>query len=268
MSQDFTTELEQRLHLLAEEAAPPPVATSDDVARGRRGLARRRTAAGAAVLATAAVVTVAALGLGGDSDTAGPGPAGPGPSTTATDPAPPSPSPTPTGAPPDRRSGKQLLTAWARALGSHLDPDGGHLQRKPDNLQGGAGLGTKLGWRVEGESGLGMVQVYVGRDAFSGSYTGLTCGSGPACETVTVGGVEMRIQRVDGTTSVYHVQPDGDRVFLYLDPLFGNNSLTPLASLDFPLRVLAAAVSDPAFTTPTPRQVNGASASFGFPELG
>lgn len=265
MTTDFTTELEQRLRDLADGATPPAPAAADDLGRGRRGLARRRLAVGAVALTTAAVVAVAALGLTGGSDAAGPAPAEEGPATTATDPTP-SPSPTPEPEPVDRRNGRQLLTAWARALATHLDPQREHLQRRPDNLQDGYGLGTKLGWEVEGESGLGMVQIYVGRDAFQGSFTGYSCPRGPSCEKVTVDGVEMQVQRIDGTVGVYHVQPDGDRVFLYLDPLFGNNSLTPVESLDFPLRTLAAAVSDPAFTTPTQKQVDGASASFGWPD--
>ncbi len=157
-------------------------------------------------------------------------------------------------------------TAVLRLVGGHLADRWGR-PKSVATLGYGLSAATRIGMLGVGASGLGMVQVYVGRDAFRGSYTGLTCSSGPPCETVTVGGVEMRVQRSDGTTSIYHVQPDGDRVFLYLDPLFGNNSLTPLESLDFPLRTLAAAVSDPAFTTPTQRQVDGASTSFGWPDF-
>ena len=267
MTHDFQTVLEDRLQTLAESAPPPPLAAADDVERGRRGLVRRRAAVGAAALATAAVVTVGAVGVTAGSDDAGPDPAAPGPSTTATDPVSPSPSPTPA-EPVDRRNGKQLLTDWAKALARHLDPSGGHLQTRPDNYQGGGGLGTKLGWSVPGEDGLGMVEIFVGRGAFAGSF-GPSCDriSAP-CDEVTVRGVEMRVQRIGDTTAVYHVQDDGDRVWLYLDPLFGNNSLVPVESLDFPLRTLAAAVSDPAFTTPTRQQVDGASASFGWPDPG
>ena len=268
MTHDFRTVLEDRLQSLADSAPPPPLAAADDVERGRRGLVRRRAAVGAAALATAAVVTVGAVGVTGGSDDAGPDPAAPVPSTTATDPVSPSPSPPPA-EPADRRNGKQVLTDWAETLARHLDRQGGHLQTRPDNVQGGGGLGTKLGWSVPGEHRLGMVEIYVGRDAFQGGFWQYSCDRySPPCETVTVRGVEMRVQRADGATAVYHEQPDGDRVFLLIDPLFGNNSLVPLDDLDFALRTLAAAVSDPAFTTPTRRQVDGASASFGWPDPG
>ena len=50
-------------------------------------------------------------------------------------------------APVDQRTGRELLKDYRDVIAEHIDPDGTHLQKKPDNLQSGGGLGTKLGWR-------------------------------------------------------------------------------------------------------------------------
>lgn len=118
-----------------------------------------------------------------------------------------------------------------------LDPDGGHLNYDTSSLQGGGNahgqsLGIKLGWSVKGDTGEGMVQVAIASPGAAG-LLGPCAYFGP-CRDVTVPGHgQVRISGDPDSGDGYAVQltqADGEEVSIVVDPLFGNNSLTPTSA--------------------------------------
>jgi hypothetical protein len=255
------TEWAERLEALAAREDASGFDVRDDVARGRARLLRNRVGvAGAAVLAGAVVLgTGLALGGGGTGHAApGPGPADGGPTATATYHAPlvtlsPSaPPPTPTTPEPDARdawlrtqldrpwSGPQDIPfkAWRndlfRTARSVLDPSGTHLTYSSAGLnsgsdQHGVGLGIKLGWAEPGAAGQGMVQVEVTSEGGSDQERCALTGEFGCPRTVHAGGATLKVGNGDGGAFiVLYRQPDGERSVVLVDPLFGNNSRTPV----------------------------------------
>lgn len=267
----FDQDLTDRLHAAADAIVVDDVATHesvhDDVARGRRGLRRRRTLTALCSLGVVAVVGVGAtLAFGSDGDRATPvATASDTPTPTAT----PSATATQTPEPADTRNAKQLLTDQAKVLEGYLDPSGTHLDTKVTGFQGsGDGLGAKLGWSVPGEPGLGMVEFFVGRDTGSVDDAFATfCDPSTPCESRHVHGVRVQVQHQGGSTGLIVHRDDGSFVEFLIDPLFGNNSLTPVESLDLPIATLVEAALDPGMVRATREQVDGASDAFGFPDL-
>ena len=253
-----TLDLETRLRELAASVPPPSTPVEQDLERGRRRMRRTRflvtggAAAGVAAIAIAAALTGAAL------DAPGTAPDGP-----ATHGAPAKPTPTHKPVVPDRTGG-ELLQRYRNVLAEHIDPSGAHLQKKPDNLQAGGGLGTKLGWKNPGESGLGMVEIFVG-DGWAG-FVGDLCGGGVACSQQDVDGLHATVARADGVTSVLVQRDDGSNVLITVDPLFGNNSLVPVNSLEIPVDDLIRAAGDERLVEATPKQIRNAGPSMGFPD--
>ncbi len=239
---------------------------ADDVARGRRKVRRTRVlVTGVGVLAGGVVAGTALVagGLSGGADTAPPAgtptraPTSHEPVTTVG----PSPSPSPSAGatrvatPPSARDRQVARVAkvmnafdglgplpypgWRNALfrtaQSVLDPSGTRLDYATRSLQGGSAgkgavsIGIKLGWRVPGSPGEGMVQVQV------------ASGGGPAAACGSMGEVCTEVVRRDGRTFattpgsgprfvVSHTQPDGDVVTVLVDPLFGNDSTVGVGS--------------------------------------
>jgi hypothetical protein len=132
----------------------------------------------------------------------------------------------------------------------HLDPKHRYLNYDTDSLQGGGGsngattLGIKLGWSAPGESGEGMVQIAVASP--NGRRLISPCAYFGRCHPVQVPGHGTVDMSGDPESAAGYAvivgQDDGEYVQVVVDPLFGNNSLTPtqagLVSLD---RVLALA---------------------------
>lgn len=148
------------------------------------------------------------------------------------------------------------LLSYRDILARHLDPQGRHLERRVANFQGRGSpecgfdeLGTKLGWSVAGEDGLGMVQVEVGENRRD-SQVGMTF---DAWDEVRSGlpGVERAESAGDGDrVAVLVTRTDGLVVGIIADPLFGNNALTPVSGFDFTVRELVATAADPEFALP------------------
>jgi hypothetical protein len=262
--------LRERLRQAAETGGGPAVVDATaDLERGRRVLRRRRRLAlGGSIAATVVVVAAGAgvgqrLGSGDPGSDRGAPVAGQETSVVAptaaqrpreSDPA--SQSPTQSSSVDaassiDRREWRYGLYDLAK---EHLDPKHQHLNYDTDNLQGGGGangattLGIKLGWSAPGESGEGMVQIAVATP--NGRRLLYPCAYFGRCHEVQVPGHGTVVMSGDPeSTAGYAViveQDDGEYVQVVVDPLFGNNSLTPtqagLVGLD---KVLALA-EDPA----------------------
>lgn len=275
-------QLDEQLHRMATRVRVPQVPVATDLARGRRRLRRTRLLTGGAAAATVLAVAVGAAAApgvlhadgrpgfsgSGSPDPSSTGPAPTGPSGDATPVRPARVQLTPTHAPPAAPDGASLqdrsatLVAWEGVLAEHLDPRWQHLvkydARTNGNVQtstGGDGvvtaLGSKYGWRVAGEAGLGMLQVSV--DAgWKDLYW--DCGrpaSGWDCRDARgPHGEQARTARHDGVLDVAVQHDDGEVVVLTADSLFGNNSTVPVSGLDVSEQGLLAAAADDRLALP------------------
>jgi hypothetical protein len=261
------TDLDQQLRRLAAGIDAPDTPVADDLARGRRRVRRTRLATGGAALATLAVVGVAATAapglLGADSSPRYAGGDG-------------SPSPevevTPSGGPgnPDQLTPEdpegtvRTLAAWQVILAEHLDPGWKHLvkydAKTNGNVQTGTNggvvtsLGSKYGWRNDGEAGLGMLQISVNAD-WDELYwlcgTPAAKGAGWSCHDAEgPGGLPAQVAEHDGVLEVAVQHADGVVVVLTTDSLFGNNSTIPVSGIDLSERDLLRAAADDRITLP------------------
>lgn len=268
-------ELRRQFDRVGFAGEPPMVSTAtDDLVRGRRHLHRRRiaTLGGGALGVAAAGVGVALLLPGSgpassDLEVAGgaDGPAAaevpaetPTASTTPQD----EPASTPTQAPglwdlpfPATR---QLLLDTAV---EHLDPAHEHLPAESTGVTGGGtNVGTKLEWLVEGDDGMGLVQVAVTGPGFADEheFAREDFAVNIGCEIDTDRCTEQPIPGTDETAlvgaanpdlhllfSIVYERADGSFVGIAVSDLFGNNSLTPLQEMDVTLEQGFAFVTDP-----------------------
>lgn len=245
---DDLPELGARLHALVDGTPGSVAGPDEDLARARRSVRRRRLALGTGALAVVAVVggvawTGAALSNG---DAVGDRAVASTPTASV------SPTPAPAPAP---LTQQQLLRRYTDVLAEHLDPQREHLQRRPDNVQGsGAGgkvaIGTKLGWRVAGDPGLGMVWVSVSDGLPLADE--MDCAS-TSCRSITVDGTRARVQE-DGGDVVVGVELADRTVVLGVSRLFGNNSLVPVRDLDVSAADLVRVAVDPRLVPPTREQ--------------
>lgn len=258
-------DIDQRLRRLDATIPAPDVRLEDDLARGRRRLRRHRWLVTGG---TVAGVSVIALGvaLAGDVLDDGPSSAPPAtaPSSASSPEASESPTPSEPPTPEDQRTGGELLKDYRDVIAEYVDPDGTHLQMKPDNLQSGGGLGTKLGWNMPGQDGLGMVEVFVGK-GWNG-FIGADCDYGAQCRTERVDGIEAQVLESNGSTTVV-VRRAGGEVAITVDALFGNDSLVPVEGMDIQIDQLVRAAADERLTPPTPEQIRNAGTSLGFPPI-
>ncbi|PZF79965.1 hypothetical protein [Jiangella anatolica] len=256
-------------------AGEPPMASTatDDLVRGRRHLRRRRiaTLGGGALGVAAAGVGVALLlpgsgpassdlevAGGGDGPAAVEVPAGtPTTSTPQDEPA----------SPPTQAPGlwdlpfpatRQLLLDTAV---EHLDPAHEHLPAESTGVTGGGtNVGTKLEWLVEGDDGMGLVQVAVTGPGFADEheFARADFAVNIGCEIDTDRCTEQPIPGTDETAlvgaanpdmhllfSIVYERADGSFVGIAVSDLFGNNSLTPLQEMDVTLEQGFAFVTDP-----------------------
>ncbi|NYI81078.1 hypothetical protein [Nocardioides panzhihuensis] len=148
-----------------------------------------------------------------------------------------------------------VLQKYRDVLAEHLDPTGQHLDKTVSNAQGGEAhsgrtIGTKLGWSVEDEDGLGMVQLAVGS---SWDGVGLLC-EDPSwtCEDVDHPGVKVaRVATTHDGARIYAVErSDGTVVAITLASLFGNNSSIPVSGIDLGQKKALAAAADPRLIVP------------------
>lgn len=219
-------------HAAASDTTAVELAVADDLARGRRRLRARRVAVASASTLTGVLVLGFAL-------MSVPPTTPERQAVTPAESAPAEPDPAPGPRRPDRDApdpmpGALEATAeWRRALfhttRSVLDPEGRHLDYSTQSLQsggdgrGGVHLGIKMGWRVPGQPGEGLVQVRVSDERGFGS----SCASvvGEACrERREVDGLRYQVLHTSGGFVLRHRQEDGEVVLVHVDRLFGNSA--------------------------------------------
>lgn len=231
---------------------------ADDIARGRRRLRRRQgLAAGVTALAVTSVVGltmfVSSFGAGTQTapQVAAPGDPSPAeseaPSLTPSQ-SPRSPSPTlpPSEGPPVNEdnafdtleSTKEWRNGVYDVTASVLDPRKRHLDYSTQGLQSGSWttgqmhMGIKMGWSVPGRAGEGMVQVMISNERPQDAIGCLEFVGDQCTEVVAKTGEHYQVGRGEpGEFLVIYEQPDGERVFVYVNPLFGNNSLEPVGDM-------------------------------------
>lgn len=225
---------------------PRPVA--DDLAAGRRRLLRHRVLAGAAATVAVGAVTVAAVGLSGTLRTA------------AQDEA-------PTAKQEQTTNAKQVQTPQAKTapkgldklmkdlLARHLDPSRKHLDFSAgpfvlDPQDIGIGLMNKVGWKVAGDPGEGLLEVGLTRSEKQGTV----CGSlheGMTCQRTTLpNGRSVMIGHRGTSIELGYVQPDGEYAYVSTDPLYSNMTTTSLKSMPITEAQLVAFVTDPELNLP------------------
>lgn len=255
----------QILTATAEREPGDPPDVDGDVARGRAALRARRLAVyGGGGLAVATIlvsgVLIGQLSAGGPAGTSIPAAGGETADATPTTPA-----PTPEETHDSTRDigdgirgTREFRFGLYDIAADHLDPDKTYLNYATRSLQssGGSGgtraLGIKLGWKVPGEPGEGLVQI--GVSDMTGPDDMFGCGELapercrevelPSGETVVVG------ERDDGSYSVLHRRPDGESVQVVVDPLFGNNALVPVEEMRIDRRDVFRLVQDERITLP------------------
>jgi hypothetical protein len=249
----------RRTELMAAIAAD-----DGDQARGRRWLVPAAAAAAVAVVGGAAFLASTA---GSDQGEESPAPVGGGsgaddPSTTLPPEEPcdvTSASLPPVGASEGSAARMRLhpeLRTYRAIVARHLDPDEQHLDRKVTNQQSNSGkcgllaLGTKLGWKVEGEDGLGMVEVEVSDGINNGSQVGLLHGGWSPVQLDRPGVKRAKVAEYPEGTAVAVTRTDGLTVWIHAAELFGNNSQLPISGFDFSTEDLLDTAADPEFTLP------------------
>ena len=231
----------------------------EDLERGRAALRRRRVlVTSSSALAATVVLGTALLTTGGS----GTGQSAPGPATALTPSVAPAPAPSepsgpfdgPTeGSPPPSPAdpgpmagdlpGHRESADWRNGIyhvvASVLDPQKKHLNYSTQSLQsggdgrGGISMGIKLGWTMPGQSGEGMVQISLSDQAGEGADESQIYLGAPMRERSLAGGTSVRVgERPDGAFAVSHRQPDGETVWVLVEPLFGGNSLEPVSGME------------------------------------
>jgi hypothetical protein len=274
-------DLDQQLRRLAAGIDAPETPVAEDLARGRRRVRRTRLATAGAVLGTVAVIGVASTAapglVGADSSPRYAG-GGTSPSPTAPDTTSPAQPDevevTPSGdpryldpellAPGDPEDTARTLAAWQAILAEHLDPGWQHLvkydSKTNGNVQAGSNggaitsLGSKYGWRNDGEAGLGMLQISVNADwdqLFWLCGTPAARAEGWSCHDARApGGLPAQVADHGGVREVAVQHADGVVVVLSTDSLFGNNSTVAVSGIDVSERDLVRAAADDRITLP------------------
>ncbi len=267
-------DLRDRLLTSATAEQPPSSAVSDDLARGQRARRRRKAEAFGALGVVAALATVTAgfgpLANHGQAhnvaplDVAGSHSAKHAHSAPATSPVN---GGRPTSLPQSGRHIRvidpmgQSYAPWRdqlfRLARHHLDPAHQFLNYDTDSLQeasNGAGhsVGIKMGWKSAHDTGEGMVSAEVATAGVSGLAH---CWDYPPCHPVHEPGYgKVRIGGDPSGPNGYEViltQADGETATVVVDPLFGNNSLTPTGAALPSLKSVLALAADPNFNLPT-----------------
>jgi hypothetical protein len=230
-----------------------PRALSDDLAAGHRRLRRHRVLTGSGVIGGAAAVAVLTLGL----------------TNWLTPDASPLPIDPPVASAKATASTSAPRTASVAAqdaaldlklrglLAKHFDPGKKHLSYESGPFEysrqpGQRGVGGRAGWKIAGQKGEGVLRIELvasGTGTECGNYGELT----PKCHPVAMpGGGTATIGRLGERAEISYRQPDGESVFLEVNPLFGNNSTIPVQSMGITDAQLKAFVADPALNLPAP----------------
>ncbi|MEV4260009.1 hypothetical protein [Kribbella sp. NPDC049584] len=230
-----------------------PRSLADDLAGGRRRLRRHRLLTGVTALAAAGLVAAASVGVTGVVRDA------------AHDEAPAAGRRMPVDA-----AAAQDAAAAAKIQGfdrlmkvlltKHFDPGGKHLDFGTgpfgvDPQIGHHGTQQKVGWKIPGEKGQAMLLIGLSRSAKS---AGNTCGSyfeysaNPVvCHPATLpNGRPAMLGRQGKMLELSYLRPDGEFVYVAIDPVFRNNTTVPVSEVAITDAQLFAFVTDPALELP------------------
>jgi hypothetical protein len=238
-----------------------PRALADDLLAGRRRLRRRRALTVLGSAGTAAVVGAITVGMvGWLSPAAGPVDGNPPVANTATAPSTSTKPITQAGLAAARQAQDRAFDRALRgALEQHLDPVRKHLDYSSN---GGATLyhdpglrrgSLRGGWRIAGQKGMGYASVGVAASMATVSHR---CGSPVftprlTCRTVTLpNGRPALLGRRGEAVEITYVKPNGEFVSATVNPLFANNTSTPVHDMGITDAMLFALVTDPRLTLP------------------
>lgn len=254
-------DLRERL-LAAAATDQPPASAAADLARGRRGRRRHTMVIGGTALGTAAVLGTFGVAAGVAMH-----------GTTATQKAPRTVTENGWAAHSSKHTAKATprankgnlsnggYDAWTNQVfglaGQDLDPQHEFTSYSMNIQENQTGphyaLGTRITWQRSGESGEGMVDVLLASPG-SPRYAGACTEFGPCRDADSPGFGHYLISGdpADGKGfEVIVTQADGEIADVLVDPLYGNNALTPteapLPTLD---QVLTLA-EDPALNLPS-----------------
>ncbi|MET7276799.1 hypothetical protein ABZS29_01105 [Kribbella sp. NPDC005582] len=220
-----------------------PRAVADDLAAGRRRLRRRRfLAAGTAVVAAGAVA-VAMIGVNG----------------VLKDPAQLQ-VPIATQQAPAPSKPVDFDKLMKGLMFKHFDPQKKHLNFTTgpfdiDTTIGRHGTQRKVGWNTKGDKGQGMFLIELSRSAKAADST---CGSFSQfeskpvkCQSVTLpNGRPAMLGRQGRMIEFSYLQPDGEFVYVGVDPVFRNNTTIASADMAVTNEQLFAFATDPALNLP------------------
>ncbi len=231
-----------------------PRAVADDLAAGRRRLRRRRFLAGGTALIAAGAVAIATIGMSdvlkNTAHLEAP---------TATQQAPVS---TPSAVPKPQNVAKpQDFDKLMKSLMyKHFDPSKKHLNFttgpfEVNTAPGYRGTLRKVGWNAKGDNGQGMFLIGLERSA---EPEGNTCGSyfqsetrPVTCRQITLSnGRPAMIGRQGRMIEFSYVQPDGEFLYVAVDPVFRNNTTISSKHMAITDAQLFAFATDPALTLP------------------
>lgn len=239
-----------------------PRALVDDLSAGQRRLRRRRALTGVGGVGVVALVGAITVGMTGWlSPSAGPVDGGlPVAQTTAPSAAATTKAITPAGVAAARQAQDRAFDRALRAaLEQHLDPARKYLDYSSN---GGATLyhdpglrrgSLRGGWKIAGQTGVGYASIAVAASMATVSHR---CGS-PAftprltCRTVTLPNSRPALLGRRGeSVEITYVKPNGEYVSATVNPLWGNNSSTPVHDMGITDAKLFALVTDPRITLP------------------
>lgn len=251
--------LAERLRETAEEQDDLlPAGLDADLAAGRRRLRRHRMAIGGSALAALLVIggvtaTVTALDdpAGGTQPPVAGGNDPTRPEYTDT----PSTAPSPKAGRPDTDKLMERTAAFRAILRAvavdHLDPGKDHLDFSSNSFSGGGGgghrsWGTKLGWKIQGQRGEGMLLLSLSDTADSEQGPcGQWFGKPVACRSVPLpNGRRADVAREGENLEVRYQQPDGEQMTVEVHSLFGNNTTIPVHGMGITQQQVLALVQD------------------------
>ncbi|WP_328335000.1 hypothetical protein OHA70_20615 [Kribbella sp. NBC_00382] len=223
-----------------------PRALNDDLAAGHRRLRRHRVLTGGGIVGGAAAVAVLAIGVSSWlTPNAEPLPGSPQVAGTTARPSPRSKPSTVQVAAQDAAFNRKMQGLLAK----HFDPGRKHLTFESGPFEvsrdpGQHGTTGRAGWKIAGQKGEGVLKV-----SLLGSGTGSQCGEYedllPKCHSVPMpGGGTATMARLGDRAEIQYQQPDGESVFVSVQPLFGNNSTIPVHGMGITDAQLKAFVAD------------------------
>ncbi|TDD48761.1 hypothetical protein E1263_32950 [Kribbella antibiotica] len=229
-----------------------PRAVADDLAAGRRRLRSRRLLTGGTAMLAAGAVAVAVFGMNGVVKEAAPEP------PLATQQAPVDAQAAEDAAAVTKTQGFDKLMKGL--MSKHFDPAKKHLNFTTgpfdlDTQLGHHGTQRKVGWNTKGDQGQGMFLIELSSSAKAADNT---CGSffesetkPVSCQQVTLpNGLTAMLGRQGRMIEFSYLQPDGEYLYVAVDPVFRNNTMRPSSDMAISDEQLFAFATDPALSLP------------------